>query len=155
LPLDSVRDLIDMKKRVLATGSRERREIRVSAANKTFHFEAAVEPIFDSNGAITGLRGGCIDISQRKRIEESLRDADRRKDEFLATLAHELRNPLAPIRNAVAAQKLSESFDANLNWTREIIDRQVNQMARLLDDLLDVSRIAHNKLRLGMDHAEL
>jgi signal transduction histidine kinase/ActR/RegA family two-component response regulator len=78
--------------------------------------------------------------------QDRLRDADRRKDEFLATLAHELRNPLAPIRNAVAVLRSSEVTDRERDESRVIIDRQVAHMARLIDDLLDVSRIAAGKL---------
>ncbi|HTM52951.1 MAG TPA: ATP-binding protein [Pirellulales bacterium] len=89
-----------------------------------------------------------IDITERMKAEESLKQADRRKDEFLATLAHELRNPLAPLRNAVHLLKLREPLDPDLVWSRDVIERQVNQMARLLDDLIDVSRITRNKLQL-------
>ena len=78
--------------------------------------------------------------------QDRLRDADRRKDEFLATLAHELRNPLAPIRNAVALLRASDVTDRERDEARLIIDRQVAHMARLIDDLLDVSRIAAGKL---------
>jgi signal transduction histidine kinase/CheY-like chemotaxis protein len=81
-----------------------------------------------------------------RRSEDRLRDADRRKDEFLATLAHELRNPLAPIRSAVAALRSERVSDADKRHARVIIDRQVGQMTRLIDDLLDVSRITAGKL---------
>ncbi|HZP87065.1 MAG TPA: ATP-binding protein [Burkholderiales bacterium] len=85
---------------------------------------------------------------ERLRLIERLRDADRRKDRFLAILAHELRNPLAPMRNAVQILSTSSALPAPLQWVRGVLDRQVGHMARLLDDLLDVSRIAHNKLEL-------
>ncbi len=83
-----------------------------------------------------------------RRSEDRLRDADRRKDEFLATLAHELRNPLAPIRNAVALLRSPRTSDEDKIQARMIIDRQVTHMVRLIDDLLDVSRIATGKLPL-------
>jgi len=102
------------------------------------------------------------DISDRKRDEASLhrlntelREADRRKDEFLATLAHELRNPLAPIRNAVQIIKSKGPAEPGLVWAREVIDRQVGHMARLLDDLLDVSRITRGMLELRRTRAAL
>ena len=88
------------------------------------------------------------DLIGRFRHEESMRQADRCKDEFLATLAHELRNPLAPIRNAVQIFKAKAPADPDLTWSREVIERQVGQMARLLDDLLDVSRISRNRFEL-------
>jgi signal transduction histidine kinase len=88
-------------------------------------------------------------------LAEALRVADRRKDEFLATLAHELRNPLAPIRNSIAVMKLKNLEDPHLLWAREVIDRQVANMARLLDDLLDISRISRNKLELRKSHVAL
>jgi CheY-like chemotaxis protein len=86
------------------------------------------------------------DIHDRKLMEETLRQAERRKDEFLATLAHELRNPLAPIRNAVAILGKKDALDPELSWSREVIERQVDQMSRLIDDLLDIARIAGGKL---------
>jgi signal transduction histidine kinase len=88
------------------------------------------------------------DLILRFRYEQALKDADRRKDEFLATLAHELRNPLAPIRNAAQVLKEKGLFGPELVWARDVIDRQAGQMARLLDDLLDVSRITRGKLEL-------
>jgi len=95
------------------------------------------------------------DMSRVKQVEAELRLADRRKDEFLATLAHELRNPLAPIRNAVQVLKAKGPKDPDLMWGRDVIDRQVGQMARLLDDLLDVSRITRNTLELRRGRVSL
>ncbi|MGE5179721.1 MAG: ATP-binding protein [Bacteroidota bacterium] len=87
--------------------------------------------------------------------EERLLEADRRKDEFLATLAHELRNPLAPILNAVALLRGSESEPERIGWSREVIERQVGHMARLLDDLLDVSRVSRGRLWLRAEPVDL
>ena len=92
--------------------------------------------------------GVTFDITERKLAEEMLRDADRRKNDFLATLAHELRNPLAPIRNAVQVLMLKGPPNAELQWARELISRQAQQLTRLVDDLLDISRITQNKLEL-------
>ena len=80
--------------------------------------------------------------------EQSLKLSDRRKDDFIATLAHELRNPLAPIRNAVAILRRTEISDARLLWCRDVIERQITQMTHLLEDLLDVSRVTRNKVEL-------
>jgi signal transduction histidine kinase/ActR/RegA family two-component response regulator len=95
------------------------------------------------------------DITERKRHEQSLQEADRRKDEFLATLAHELRNPLAPIRQAAAISKAPNATEAQKRWSHEVIDRQVRHMALLLDDLLDVSRITRGMLQLRRSATEL
>jgi PAS domain S-box-containing protein len=88
------------------------------------------------------------DITERKRSEQALLEADRRKDEFLATLAHELRNPLAPIRNAMRIISRRAEVDANIGKAKEVIERQLRHMVRLIDDLMDVSRITRGKLEL-------
>jgi CheY-like chemotaxis protein len=88
-------------------------------------------------------------------MEETLRAAERRKDEFLATLAHELRNPLAPIRNAVAILGKKDALDPELAWSREVIERQVGQMSRLIEDLLDIARIAGGKLLIRKERVPL
>ena len=88
------------------------------------------------------------DITTRKNDERQLQEADRRKDEFLATLAHELRNPLAPIRQASAVSRLPQATEEQKRWGHEVIERQVRHMALLLDDLLDVSRITRGRLAL-------
>lgn len=95
-----------------------------------------------------------IDISDRKKIEEALREADRRKNEFLATLAHELRNPLTPIKAAlqIIARTTNKEQDKQ---AREIIDRQVKKMVHLVDDLMDISRITRNKIRLQKQQVAL
>jgi PAS domain S-box-containing protein len=85
----------------------------------------------------------------------ALKDSDRRKDEFLAMLAHELRNPLAPIRNAVQIYRGKGPAVPDLQWATDVIDRQVDQMTRLVDDLLDVSRITRGKIELRRERAEL
>jgi signal transduction histidine kinase len=85
----------------------------------------------------------------------ALKESDRRKDEFLAMLAHELRNPLAPIRNAVQILRSKGPPVPELQWAREVIDRQVHQMTRLVDDLLDVSRITRGKIELRKERVEL
>src|SRR5262245_40391717 len=95
------------------------------------------------------------DLRRRKRLErelkqrvEELRDLDRRKDEFLATLSHELRNPLAPIRNAATILKRADLNDPKLRWCCDIIDEQVAQMSRIMEDLLDISRITRGQLEV-------
>ena len=95
------------------------------------------------------------DITQRKRYERELLEADRRKDEFLATLAHELRNPLAPIRQAASIARNPNADEAQKRWSNNVIERQVQHMSLLLDDLLDVSRITHGTLQLRKQHTDL
>jgi signal transduction histidine kinase/CheY-like chemotaxis protein len=95
------------------------------------------------------------DVTERKRGEQALQEADRRKDEFLATLAHELRNPLAPIRQATAISRMPAATPAQKRWSLEVIERQVGHMALLLDDLLDVSRITRGALALRRGTHEL
>ena len=95
------------------------------------------------------------DITVRRRTEEALREAARRKDEFLATLAHELRNPLAPVRNAVKILHLKGPPVPELQWARDVIDRQVQHMTRLIDDLLDVSRLSRGKIRLQRERVDV
>ena len=119
-------------------------------------------PVFDSAGRVTHIIPSGIDISDRKRMEDALRenetrlseaaaaltDADRKKDVFLATLAHELRNPLAPIRTGVQILQLVSSGNSSLQQTTQMMDRQVNHLVRLVDDLLDLSRITRGKIDL-------
>jgi signal transduction histidine kinase len=89
------------------------------------------------------------EVVERSRAEEALKQADRHKDEFLAMLAHELRNPLAPIRNAVHLMKRQTLEDPQLQLSRDIIERQLVHLTRLVDDLLDVSRITRGKITLA------
>jgi PAS domain S-box-containing protein len=95
------------------------------------------------------------EIAERKRMELALRENDRHKDEFLAMLAHELRNPLAPILHALHILKKHDFSDPTLTWGHALIERQVNHTARLLDDLLDVARIIQGKIRLKMERCDL
>jgi PAS domain S-box-containing protein len=105
-------------------------------------------PIPGPGGEADLVGGVAFDITEMKRAEQALREADRRKDEFLAMLAHELRNPLAPIRNAVQAMAMLLPADANLRRARNMVERQVLHLTRLVDDLLDVSRVTRGKIML-------
>jgi signal transduction histidine kinase/ActR/RegA family two-component response regulator len=111
--------------------------------------EARSRALEQSNRALTE------EILARERTQEALRAADRRKDEFLATLAHEMRNPLAPIRHAVKVLESKALEPAQHEWAREVIGRQVRRMALLLDDLLDVSRITRGRLDLKIETVTL
>ena len=112
----------------------------------------AANMLRDRNGRPTQSAAVAFDIDERKRAEEALHEADRAKDEFLATLAHELRNPLAPLRNAA---ELLRNPAAEPAWCRAIIERQAKHLSRLIDDLLDVSRITRDKLELRKETVEI
>ncbi|MGZ5847251.1 MAG: PAS domain S-box protein [Ramlibacter sp.] len=112
-------------------------------------------PLRDHAGRIVSWFGTNTDVDAQRQAEEALREADRRKDEFIAVLAHELRNPLAPVRNAVEILKRIGVPEPRLERVRDIIDRQVTHMARLIDDLLDVSRIARGKLTLRKEPCDV
>jgi len=119
------------------------------------HFAFSYTPARDEHGRIAGLFGACIEITERVAAEKMLRDMDRRKDAFLATLAHELRNPLAPIRQAVQVAKAPNTSAEQLRWAHGVIERQSSHMALLLDDLLDMSRISRAQLQLRKSVLEL
>ncbi len=96
-----------------------------------------------------------VDFIESARLSEELREADRRKDEFLAMLAHELRNPLAPISNSLQILRLSDDLSPTVEHVRDIMERQVKQMARLVDDLLEISRITSGKIELRKEPVDL
>jgi PAS domain S-box-containing protein len=114
-----------------------------------------ISPIKDNEGNVVGASKIARDITDRKRADEALKEADRRKDEFLATLAHEMRNPLAPIRNSVAVLKVISPANAEQQSLHKVIDRQVEHMARLLDDLFDANRITTGKFELRKKRVSL
>jgi PAS domain S-box-containing protein len=142
--------------RCVQRGENWYREHRIMGVDGAYHpVLAQGVPIRDEEGTIRGWAGINLDISPLKRTEQALREADRRKDEFLATLAHELRNPLAPIRHATRLLESARADEAQRRWGREVIGRQVEHMAMLLDDLLDVSRITRGRLELRRDYVAL
>jgi two-component system, chemotaxis family, CheB/CheR fusion protein len=108
----------------------------------------------DAKGNPTQMSGVMFDITERKQIEQALKDADRRKDEFLATLAHELRNPLAPIRVGLEIMRRRKSQELGTE-ARQVIERQVTQIIHLVDDLLDMSRISQGKITLQKERIAL
>jgi two-component system CheB/CheR fusion protein len=130
-------------------------ELRLRKANGSYSWMRFVgEPRFDRE-KLVGFVGSSVDIQYHKNAEEQLRDADRRKDEFLAILGHELRNPLSPIRNAAQALKFVDSDDKRLLWARETIIRQVDHMTRLVDDLLDIARLTRGTLTLRKETVDM
>src|SRR5579862_6977949 len=116
---------------------------------------ARAVPVRNANGSVREWIGMNIDISGRKQAEEALKETDRRKDEFLAVLAHELRGPLAPLVNATEILKLAGDDPERKTFAVNIMERQLGQMNRLIDDLLDVNRISHGKLDLRRTPVDL
>ena len=114
-----------------------------------------VEPLYDTHGQIYGCVSVCVDLTDRKLAEMGLRDADRRKDEFLATLSHELRNPLAPIRSAIEVIRLARGDQELVERARATMERQLLHLVRITDDLLDVARITQNKVQLRRERIDL
>jgi two-component system, sensor histidine kinase len=155
-PLDAMakvaRQVIDRRDYSLRAGAFGRDEIGMVVAafnNMLDEVESREKALQSTNAALSA------EIKVRQAAEAALREADRRKDEFLATLAHELRNPLAPIRHAVKILEVPGADDEQREWSREVIARQVQRMALLLDDLLDVSRITRGRLELRKDYVSL
>ena len=150
---ETIRPYVD---RILAEGEPFQYEIGLLYPVGGWRYmHCAYTPELDEHGRAVGWVAVTADITDRYRAEEALREADRRKDEFLATLAHELRNPLAPIRNAVQILRMKGPPEPNLVWAREVIDRQAQQLTRLVDDLLDVSRITRGKIELRKERLEV
>jgi len=153
---DDLEDTMAAWKETARSGSAWYREHRMLGVDGRYHsILAQGMPIRDESGRVQRWAGINLDITRLKNTERALIEADRRKDEFLATLAHELRNPLAPIRNAVRILDSDAADDRQRKWGREVIARQVHRMSLLLDDLLDVSRITRNQLELKRDYVDL
>ncbi len=119
-----------------------------------WHLSRAV-PVRNEHGEVVRWFGTNTDVTERLEMEQALREADHRKDEFLATLAHELRNPIAPISNALQVWPMVENDPAEVEKLRAIMERQIRQMSRLIDDLLDVSRITRGKIQLRCQPVDL
>ena len=124
-------------------------ELRLRRADGNYRWVMnTATPLYRRHGEFAGYIGSCTDITASKLYEQRLEQADRQKDEFIATLAHELRNPLAPIRNALHILRSGTTDTNGMRWAREVIERQVTQLVRLIDDLLDVARVTCGHLEL-------
>lgn len=135
---------------------------RMRADGTRIAVSLTISPIRDDHGTVIGASNITRDVTERRRMEDHLRalasdlaEGDRRKNEFLATLAHELRNPLAPISNTVQVLRHRPGNDASLNAATELLERQVGQLARLVDDLLDMSRITRGRIELRTERVDL
>jgi PAS domain S-box-containing protein len=154
--------LTAIKRAVLESGVGVRREVDVVIDGQRMCYDVRLEPLHDAAGRVVGLTGAAADVTQQKQLQEQLQrraaqlaETDRRKDEFLAMLAHELRNPLAPIRNALEILKMRGADEAIVASARAMMERQFQHLVRLVDDLLDVSRIHRGKIQLRKERVDL
>jgi PAS domain S-box-containing protein len=128
---------------------------RLTRDGRYIDISATISPIRSASNRIIAASSVARDVTTQKKAEQALRDADRRKDEFLATLAHELRNPLAPIHSSLQVLALRGTHDPQLQSVQAMLERQVNHMIRLVDDLLEVSRITRGKIVLRTELVDL
>jgi PAS domain S-box-containing protein len=149
------RDYVDRMWKASLRGAPYDIEHRLVVAGEVKWVREKAELELDEDGVPLSGFGTTQDITDIKRAEEALREADRRKDEFLAMLAHELRNPLVPIRNAAHVLGRLDLDEPRVRWAHGVIERQVSHLARLVDDLLDVSRIARGKIALKREAVDL
>jgi PAS domain S-box-containing protein len=134
----------------------ENMEILVERNDGTTRFVSAQpRPIFDEERRVVGGITLLADITDRKAAENAVKESDKRKDEFLGVLAHELRNPLAPLRTGLQLIRLAPNDTNTVENALEVMDRQLQQMVRLIDDLLDVSRISRGKIELHREPVEI
>ena len=153
-------DRLDEERKILANILRGEpmthfETVRMTRDGRQFHVSLSISPIRDASGRIVGASKVARDISAQKKAEQDLREADRRKDEFLAMLAHELRNPLAPIRNSLTLLEIAGQEDPTIERVRGILERQVGHMVRLVDDLMEVSRITRGTIELRRERLNL
>ena len=152
---DVVAAYLPVRERAFETGETQRVEWRRPGPSGDRTFIATFVPLKDDRGHTRQVLGIAEEITERKRVEEALREADRRKDEFLAVLSHELRNPLAPVRNALWLLDQAVPGGAQAARAKEIINRQVAHLSRIVDDLLDVTRITRGKIHLQKARIDL
>lgn len=155
LPGDASAAIAAHDAQVLAEGCPLQFEEMLELADGPHTYASVKAPVREADGRVCGVVSVATDITFRKHLERALREADRRKDEFLAMLAHELRNPLAPILSAAKALRPAVAGDADSRWCVEAIERQAGQLARLVEDLLDVSRITQGKIRLRREPVDV
>jgi PAS domain S-box-containing protein len=134
----------------------------MSGTGQSLKLLSYASPLFDAQGKVRGAIGAFLDVTEQWRLEDELawraarlEDADRRKDEFLAMLGHELRNPLAPIRNGLHLLRKSDGKGPSAGQVQAMLERQVDHLVRLVDDLLDVSRITRGKIKLRKEPVDL
>ncbi len=143
-------------RRSIESGAAYEMKFRIRSRDGQYRWHVGrARPIRNDAGEIVKWFGVCSDIHELVLAQESLREADRRKNQFFAMLSHELRNPLTPIRNGIELLRILTPSDFELENARDLIDRQVTQLVRLVDDLLEVSRLANGKLELHKQRIDL
>jgi PAS domain S-box-containing protein len=148
--------VIDACEKSMHDGSATELEYRIEWPDGSIHWiDDRGCTVFADDGGPLYMTGACVDITDRKRVEQALHEAQLRKDEFLAIFAHELRNPLAPIRNGIEILRQLAPTDGPAADAHAIIDRQISHLVRLVDDLLDVSRLAQGKIELRRERCSL
>lgn len=141
--------------RALRDGHAADERYHVRKDGSTFYVSGALSPLYTSKGQLLGFVKMARDLTDRKEMEQRLNTANRRKDEFIAMLGHELRNPLSPVRNSLQILKMTHSDDPTLMPLVELMLRQVDHMVNLVNDLLDVSRISQGKIRLRIEKVDI
>jgi PAS domain S-box-containing protein len=135
---------------VFTTGLAQELEFTRSCGGGERHYAARIAPEMAEDGSVSSLVAVTRDVTERKRAELELREMDHQRSDFIAVLSHELRNPLAPIRNSlVLLERTDPSTEAHLR-AREVLARQTEQLSRLVDDLLDIGRLTHGKIVLQL-----
>ena len=129
--------------------------MRVAKDGRRLDISLTISPVRDAAGRIAAVSKVARDVTDRKQAEVALREADRRKERFIALLAHELRNPLAPLSNSLNVLRLAGNDAAACSSARAMMERQLSHMVRLVDDLLDISRISQDKIELRRSRVQL
>jgi PAS domain S-box-containing protein len=153
---DHVERVVEKISRCFQSGEVWEDTFPLRGADGTYRwFLSRAIPIRDAQGRVTRWFGTNTDITAQRDAEEALKDADRHKDEFLATLAHELRNPLAPVRHSLEIMRRAGADEELTRQAYLTMDRQVTHLERLVDDLLDIARISRDRVALRLEHVEL
>ena len=150
------RELLELNRNLGQANERLAEANTTLQAEKTRELEALNATLQRANAELERAnRSLQSEVAERARAEQALKEADQHKDEFLAMLAHELRNPLAPMLNAVQLMRMKPATDQQLSWSRDVIERQLAHLTRLVDDLLDVARITRGRINLSREPIEL
>ncbi len=139
---------------VVATKRPIRGDVPFTGTNGRRIYDYIFVPVLGHDGAVVAVAGTTRDVTERNQAEEALKEADHRKDEFLAMLAHELRNPLSAIASAARLMQMVELTDV-LRWSSDVIGRQVGNLTRMIEDLLEVSRITQGKIQLKKQYVDV